>query len=175
MNILAFSTSNSKNSINRKLIDFAIGQLQSSSAKTVDINDYEMPIYGEDLEKRHGVPDAAKKFSREIEQADALLISLAEHNGSYTAAYKNLLDWLSRLDRNIFKNNKVVLLATSPGPGGASTVLRFASESMKFFEGDVVATFSLPNFYENYSEEEKKVVNEDSARALKEALKTIDR
>jgi len=59
----------------------------------------------------------------EVLKADALLISYAEHNGNYSAAYKNLYDWASRIDAKVFQGKPTVVLATSPGPGGRRSTL----------------------------------------------------
>ena len=72
-----------------------------------------MLIFSEDTEKENGQAEGAKAFLAEIAQADALIISFAEHNGSYTAAYKNLFDWSSRIERKFIKIN---LLFTSLHP-----------------------------------------------------------
>lgn len=175
MKILAFAASNSKKSINKSLVQSALNQLNNSTATTIDINDFEMPIYGEDLEQAHGVPDAAKRFMDSIAEVDALIISLAEHNGSYTVAFKNILDWCSRLDRNIFQNKEILLLATSPGPGGASNVLKFAVNSMPFFGGEVIGEFSLPSFYDNFNVEKMTITDAALDDKFKTTLSMIDR
>ena len=51
---------------------------------------------------------------------DLLIISFAEHNSTYTTAFKNIFDWISRIkDRKHFGEKPVFVLATAPGPGGA--------------------------------------------------------
>ena len=55
-----------------------------------------MPIYSSDREQK-GIPQLALDFASKIDGADFLLISLAEHNGTYSTAFKNLFDWLSRI------------------------------------------------------------------------------
>ena len=118
MKVLAFAASSSSNSINKKLVTYAASLLSNAEVEILDINDYEMPLYSEDKEKELGQPEAAKRFFNKIGAADALLISFAEHNGSYTAAYKNLYDWTSRIDPKVYQGKPMVMLATSPGPGG---------------------------------------------------------
>jgi NAD(P)H-dependent FMN reductase len=59
----------------------------------LDLNDYEMPIYSIDRETEDGIPEEAQRFYDELGAVDAILISFAEHNGAYTAAYKNIFDW----------------------------------------------------------------------------------
>ncbi|MEE4329860.1 MAG: NAD(P)H-dependent oxidoreductase, partial [Wenzhouxiangella sp.] len=119
MKIIAFAATSSRNSINKQLVTYAAGLLDTAEVEILDINDYEMPLFSEDREKELGQPDAAKRFFAKIGSADALLIAFAEHNGSYTAAYKNLYDWTSRIDPRVYQGKPMVILATSPGPGGA--------------------------------------------------------
>ena len=103
MKILAFAATSSKHSINKQLIGYATQILEDTAGadvtvETIDLNDYEMPIYSIDRQNEDGIPQAAHDFFDKIGQADAVLISFAEHNGFYTAAYKNLFDWTSRID-----------------------------------------------------------------------------
>ncbi|CAE7741382.1 unnamed protein product [Symbiodinium necroappetens] len=116
----------------------------------LDINDYEMPLYSSDREAAHGIPDEAHRFYQDIGAADALLISFAEHNGSYTAAYKNLYDWTSRIDVKVYQNKPTVMLSTSPGPGGAANVLAAAATSAPFFGADLKASMSVPSFFDSF-------------------------
>ena len=127
----------------------------------LDINDYELPLFSEDREADLGQPQLAKDFLRKIGESDAVIISFAEHNGSYTVAYKNIFDWASRINPKVFQNKPMLLLATSPGPGGASSVLATATTSAPFFDGEVIASFSLPNFYENFDSDQGQISNDD--------------
>ena len=91
--ILAFGASNSRNSINKQLVTYAAGQLTDVEVLLLDLNDFEMPIYSIDREKESGIPELAQQFKQHILDADGILISFAEHNGAYTAAFKNVMDW----------------------------------------------------------------------------------
>ena len=173
MKILAFAASNSRKSINKQLIAYSGNQLNDDDVELLDINDYEMPIYSADLEAEHGIPDAAKRFLDKIATADALLISYAEHNGSYTVAYKNLFDWASRVQREVYQGKSIVMLATSPGGSGAASVLRSAVESAVFFDGHVVGSFSLPKFYENFDSEKGELVDEALQQQLVSTLEAL--
>ncbi|MFT4519714.1 MAG: chromate reductase [Halioglobus sp.] len=99
---MAIAASNSKRSINKQLVTYASGLIAGADVEILDINDYEMPSYSADREEESGIPGDARKFRQLIGEADALLISFAEHNGSYTAACKNLYDWISRIDMKVF-------------------------------------------------------------------------
>ncbi|WP_108651396.1 NADPH-dependent FMN reductase [Dongshaea marina] len=170
MKILAFAASNSRNSINRQLIQYAVSLLQNAEVEIIDIHDYEMPIFSVDREQELGQPPEAQQFFKKIGEADALLISFAEHNGSYTAAYKNLYDWSSRIDPKVFQGKPMVLLSTSPGPGGAQNVLGMATHSAPYFGGTVKASLSIPSFYQNFNEEAGVLINPELHTQLETAL-----
>ena len=174
MNILAFAASNSRKSINKSLVTYASSLLEQHTVEILDINDYEMPIYSSDLEEVHGIPDAASRFVNKIAQADALLISFAEHNGNYTVAFKNLFDWASRKNMEVYQSKPIVMLSTSPGAGGASSVLGLARESAHFFNGKVKASLSLPSFYDNFDLEKEELTNTELLTQLKTVLASFD-
>ncbi|NKB23762.1 MAG: NADPH-dependent FMN reductase [Kiritimatiellae bacterium] len=173
MKVLAFAGSSSKNSINKQLVTYATKLLEEAHVEILDLNDYEIPLFSEDKEKELGQPALAKEFLSKIGESDALIISFAEHNGSYSAAYKNLFDWCSRINTKVFQNKSLVLLATSPGPGGGSNVLAAANKSASFFHGNVKATLSIPSFYENFDMENKSLKNEEIQTQLTMALKEL--
>ena len=159
MNVLAFGASNSKTSINKQLATYAASLVDDAAVTTLDLNDFELPLYSTDVEAEIGHPQAAKDFLAQIQAADLVVIAFAEHNGSYTAAYKNLFDWMSRIQQKVFGGKRVVLLATSPGPGGAQTVLAAATGSMPFFGAEVVGSLSVPSFYDNFDVENGTLSN----------------
>jgi NAD(P)H-dependent FMN reductase len=97
MKILAFAGSTSSTSINKQLVEFTRNLFTEHEYEVADLNDYEVPIYSSDREKASGVPERIHAFAAKIDAADLLIISLAEHNGAYSAAFKNHFDWLSRI------------------------------------------------------------------------------
>ena len=107
MKIVAFAASSSKKSINKKLAAYASSLLESSHIDLLDLNDYELPLFSEDKESELGKPALAQAFLEKIAGCDALVISFAEHNGSYSAAYKNLFDWCSRINPKVFQNKSM--------------------------------------------------------------------
>ena len=169
MKVLALAASNSSTSINKLLATYAAGLVPNADVEVLDLNDFEMPIFSEDKEKELGQPDLAKRFFQKIGEADAIIISYAEHNGSYTAAFKNVFDWTSRIDMKVYQGKPVIMLATSPGPGGAATVLAAATGSAPYFAAEVKGSLSIPSFYDNFDMEKGELKNE----ALAEKLKAI--
>ncbi len=166
MKVLAFGASSSKTSINKSFATYAAQLIPNAKVEVLDLNEFELPLFSTDKEAELGQPELAKQFFDKIGQADALVISFAEHNGSYTAAYKNLFDWTSRIDMKVYQNKPVLLLATSPGPGGASNVLAAAKGSAPFFAADVKAEFSLPSFYDNFDQQTSTFKNQELAQKL---------
>ena len=173
MKVIAFAASSSSNSINKKLASYTLGLLNNIEAEVLDINDYEMPVFSEDREKELGQPQQAQDFVNKIAESDALIISFAEHNGSYSAAYKNLFDWCSRINPKVYQGKQVILLSTSPGPGGASSVLAAATMSAPYFSGDVKASISVPKFYDNFDVEKGEVTNPDIQQQLLSAVNEL--
>ena len=148
--IIAFGASSSKQSINKQLATYTANQFQNASVEILDLNDYEMPVFSVDKEKENGIHPLAQEFYDKLGSADLIIISFAEHNGNYSAAFKNIFDWTSRVNMNVFQDKPMFLLATSPGARGGSSVLEIASKRFPFQGGIVKGSFSLPSFYENF-------------------------
>lgn len=159
--------------MNKQLANYAAKQIAGAQVELLDINDYEMPLYSEDREKEVGQPDLAKAFYQKLGEADAIVISFAEHNGSYTAAYKNLFDWTSRINMQVFQNKPVIMLATSPGPSGAGTVLAAAQGSAPYFAADVKGAISVPSFYDNFDVESGQLTNKELADNILSAISQL--
>jgi NAD(P)H-dependent FMN reductase len=173
MKVLAFAASNSRNSINKALVTHAaelLKETRQAQIEILDLNDFEMPIYSIDREQQGGIPEPAQAFFNKIGEADVVLISYAEHNGNVTAAYKNLFDWSSRIDQKVYQNKAALLMAASPGPGGAQSVLASASGSAPYFAMDVRATLSVPSFYDNFDSDAGVLTNDELAQQLAAAL-----
>ncbi len=170
--IIAFGGSNSKASINKQLAAYTAGRVTNAQVQVLDLNDFELPLYGIDLENEHGIPDTAKKFLKLIKSADGIVLSLAEHNGAYASVFKNIFDWMSRIDNKFWSNTPMILMATSPGGRGGATVLGIAKGSFPHLGGNIIADFSLPSFYDNFSE--KGVKDEQLSKNLNEAISMFE-
>ena len=149
MKIFAFAGSNSSTSINRELVKFTLKQFPSDDINLIDLNDYVMPIFSVDLEK-NGFPEEAHLFLKNIEEADVIICSLAENNRSYSAAFKNIFDWASRINVKVFQNKPMFLMTTSPGGYGGGNVMKQASTFFPDFGAQIIETFSSPKYYENF-------------------------
>ncbi len=166
--ILAFAGSNSRTSINKQLAIYAASHTQDITYDVADLNEYPLPIFSLE-EEQHGFPEVAVAFDDLLRNYDGFVVSLAEHNGSYAAVFKNIFDWVSRIDRKVFKDKPVLLLATSPGGRGGATVLEAAAGTFPHLGAEVITTFSLPNFYDNFKE--GALINVTLKEALHKAIK----
>jgi len=173
MRVLAIGATNSKASINQQLAAYTASLVEGAQVEVLDLNDFEMPIYSEDREKESGVHQHAQRFFSKIGEADAVVISFAEYNGSYTAAFKNVFDWTSRIDMKVYQGKPVVMLSTSPGPSGASSVLSSAVNSAPYFDADVKGSMSVPSFYDNFNVETGEIINSEMAENLKSIMSQI--
>ncbi|KJD32717.1 NADPH-dependent FMN reductase [Tamlana sedimentorum] len=172
-NIIAFAGSNSKTSINKQLAIYASSLVEGVEVNVLDLNDYNLPLFGTDLESEAGIPDDAHKLLNILKNTDGIVLSLAEHNGAYSVAFKNAFDWLSRIEGKLFFNKPMLLMATSPGGRGGQTVLDIAKGRFPFHDGNIIETFSLPFFSENFKD--GKIVNEDLDTQLKNSVKQFQK
>jgi len=171
-NIIAFGGSNSKTSINKRLATYAASQVSNVETTILDLNNFELPVYGIDLENKEGIPDNAQKFLDHVKTSDGIILSLAEHNGAYTSVFKNLFDWVSRIDGKFWSEKPMLLMATSPGGRGGASVLEVAKGRFQYMGGNIIADFSLPSFNTNFSE--KGINDQDLANSFKEALSKFE-
>lgn len=173
MKILAFAATSSAKSINHQLVRYVASLLENVETQILNLNDFELPLFSEDTEAELGQPALAKAFLDKIGNSDAVIISFAEHNGSYTVAYKNIFDWASRINPQVFQNKPMILLAASPGSGGAANVLATAIASAPFFAGVVKASLSVPGFYENFDIEQGRITNTEINTQLVTAINSL--
>lgn len=177
MKVLAFAATTSRQSVNRQLIGYAIQLLEDGPSdvevELIDLNDYEMPIYSIDRQAEHGIPAEAHDFFARIGAADALLISYAEHNGFYTAAYKNIFDWASRIDMRVFQDKPTVMLATSPGRNGGGNVLRTAVASAPFFGNEVLASLAVPSFNHTFDSATGRLIDPELDEQFRSTIATL--
>ena len=150
--ILAFAGSNSSKSINKQLAAYASSIINDASIELLDLNDYEVPIYSTDREAQDGHPEKAIAFVDKIRQADGIVVSLAEYNGAYTSAFKNIFDWMSRVEQKTFLGKPMLLMAASPGGRGGQSVLDMAYDRFPRHDANIVGKFSLPFFGDNFKD-----------------------
>lgn len=120
--ILAFAGSLRKDSYNKKLVQIAVGGARAVGAAVtyIDLRDFPLPIFDEDLEKSSGMPENGAKLKKLFIEHDGLLIAAPEYNSSITAVLKNTIDWVSRSAPGEaplvgFAGKVATLMSASPG------------------------------------------------------------
>lgn len=151
--IIALGASNSKESINKSFAHHVAGKLTNVEVELLDLNDFDMPMFGVDLEDAEGIPSAAVELKEKIKSCHGIVLSLAEHNGSFTAGFKSAVDWVSRLDGKIWEEKPMLLLSSSPGNRGGKSVMKTAKEIYPYQGAEIIADFSLPTFDDNFGDD----------------------
>ena len=167
--ILAFAGSNSSKSVNYRLVRYTASLVEGHRVELLNLANYPFPMYSEDYEKEKGFSNSLMELRDDIKNSKGLIISVNEHNGSPSAYFKNLIDWLSRLERKFLEGKKVMLMSASPGGRGAIGALEVVEKLLPRFGAEVVSTFSLASFHQNF--DSKVGLNDpDLATKHKESL-----
>lgn len=119
-----------RNSSNAALLR-AVGRCYESAHPGADIDHCaigDLPLFSEDLEASIPPPSVAR-IRRQVEAADAVVISTPEYNGSISGVLKNALDWLSRPHAaGVLIRKPVATTSASPSSYGAA----WAQENLRF-------------------------------------------
>ena len=120
--ILAFAGSTHTDSLNKKLVKIAAAGAKETGVDVtiIDLRDFQMPLYDEDLEKKEGLPSSTRKLKELMQSNHGFLISSPEYNSSISGVLKNTIDWTSRQGddtspMSCFKDKVAGLMSASPG------------------------------------------------------------
>ena len=124
--ILAFAGSIRAASFNKKLLALAADAARDAGAEVsvVELRDFALPLFDQDMEDATGLPDGAKKFKSLLRASDGFLIASPEYNSSVTGVLKNAIDWASRSESDgepplaAFRGKVAALCSASPGALG---------------------------------------------------------
>lgn len=152
--IITIGGSNSKNSINKILAEYTGELIKNIELIKLDLNDFELPMFSVDVENEQGFSKGLITLNELFESVDGFVVSLAEHNGSYSVAFKNTYDWLSRINGKVWRDKPMLLLATSPGARGGQTVLDIALGRFPFMGAKIIGNMSVPSFFDNFKDGE---------------------
>lgn len=121
--ILGFGGSIRRDSFNQQLAAIAAEGAREAGAEVtvIELRDYPLPVFDQDLEAAHGLPAEAKKLKELFLKANGLIIASPEYNSSVTAALKNAIDWVSRAESDdepaiaALAGKTAIILSASPG------------------------------------------------------------
>lgn len=130
--ILAFSGSARKDSYNQRLVKIAAAGAEKAGADVTLINlaDFPMPLFNQDLESASGMPAEAKTFKSLLIAHDGFLIASPEYNSAFSPLLKNAMDWASRREGDeppllAYKGKVAAIMSASPGALGGLRGLVF--------------------------------------------------
>ncbi len=170
--ILAFAGSNSPTSINHQLLLNVTARIPESSVEMLELRELGIPFYSIVREKEE-IPQDVKFLYEKIVESAALIIAVNEYNSNVSGFFKNVLDWLSRIERKFLQDKKILLISTSPGKRGGAAALNYCREQFPRFGGQIVENFSLPQFYENFDSEKGEISNEIFEMGVNEVVTTF--
>ncbi|MEM6651755.1 MAG: NAD(P)H-dependent oxidoreductase [Pseudomonadota bacterium] len=179
MNLLAFAATNSVHSINKTLVKWAshrfVTELNPDAEVTLlDLNDFDMPVYAIDRQMDTGIHPHAQKFFQHIGAADAIIVSFAEHNGLMTAAWKNLFDWMSRIDAQVWQGKSIAMFAATPGPRAGAGVLGTLAQLTPFFGGTIVGKHGVGEWNKAWDETAGDLTRDADKEAIMSALRALN-
>ena len=167
-----FSASIRKNSFNKKLINITAKEAedQENEVTLIDLADYPMPIYNGDSEESDGTPENAQNLCKLIGDHDYVIISSPEYNGFPSPLLKNTIDWVSRVDREVYKNKKFVIISASPGGLGGVRGLMYLRILLNNLNAIVIPQQLSIGNSSNAFNAEGNLVNKNDEMALKSLI-----
>ncbi|GAB2686151.1 NAD(P)H-dependent oxidoreductase [Aliiglaciecola sp. 3_MG-2023] len=178
--IVAFSGSGRRDSVNKKVVAVAAKGAEEEGAQVtiVNLEDFNLPFFTEDLEAERGMDPNAQKFKALLINSDGFLISSPEYNSSYSALFKNAIDWASRkiegeTPLQAYRGKVAGIMAASPGGLGGMRVLvtlRMLMENLgtMVLPGQIAISDAFSKFDDNGN-----ITDEATEKALKNIGKTL--
>lgn len=138
---LTLSGSIRKGSFNQMLQAHIGRKLEAAGVAVTAINlaDYEMPLFNEDLEPDH-VPEAAAKLAELFRSHDIVFWASPEYNGGLTPLTINTIAWLSRQRPSPFRHAVFGIGGVSTGKYGTIFGLSHLRDSLSKIGALVVPT-----------------------------------
>lgn len=138
MNIVAMAGSNSKNSVNKKVL---LSMKERYKDKfDLDILDIGvLPFYNYDNDEETP-PKEIIEMRKKIREADGIIFATPEYNHSIPAVLKNAIDWFSRVEPVLQGKPSMIVGAT---PGGMGTA-RAQDHLRDILRSKFVGTLDLP-------------------------------
>jgi NAD(P)H-dependent FMN reductase len=104
-------------SINEVLRRHMSGKLREAGVEVTDLDlaDFDMPIFNEDIENAGNTPQAAQRLAELFRSHDIVFIASPEYNGGATPLIVNMVSWVSRQKPNPFKHAVFGIAGVSNG------------------------------------------------------------
>jgi NAD(P)H-dependent FMN reductase len=130
-----------KDSINEVLRRHMSMKLREAGVRVTDLDlaDYEMPVFNQDLEAEH-TPPAAKLLADAFRSHDIVLIISPEYNGGVTPLIANTVSWVSRQKPSPWRHAIFGIGGVSDGKYGTIFSLSHLRDSLSKVGALVVPT-----------------------------------
>ena len=126
-NILLFSGSQRRDSLNTRLLNYVSSSLRTTfSIEFLGPDQVNLPLFNQDLEGNPSVISSVFEVHEKFNASDGIIVASPEYNGQVTPFLKNTVDWVSRLAYidhaldNPFLDRPVLLCSASTGAGGGA-------------------------------------------------------
>ena len=96
-----------------------------------------IPLYNQDVKDDEGIPQPVERLADLVRAADGIIIVTPEYNYSIPGVLKNGLDWVSRVEKQPFRNKPVVLQSASASLLGGIRAQNHLRQVMVYLEAHV--------------------------------------
>lgn len=170
--MLVFVGSNSSKSINEQLTKAVLKELNIAHV-FVDLKTLGIPLFSEDLEKEIQSPNGILYLKERIDSFEHIFIAANEHNQNLSAFFKNVLDWLSRIELKFLQNKKIFILSTSDGQRGGLSANENLQKLVHRFGCEIYESYAFASFSVNFDKETRQIKNKDFLREIEYKLNTV--
>jgi chromate reductase len=158
LNIVTICGSLRRGSYNAALIKLLPSLAPASFKFTAAPSFAEFPHYNSDIQNETGFPAEVTAFADAIRNADGIIIVSPEYNWTIPGAFKNALDWVSRMKEQPFKGKPVALQSASIALLGGSRMQYHLRQCLVSIDAlvigrpEVIVTFANQKFDEKTGE-----------------------
>ena len=120
----------SYNEILRRYVSDKLRDVEGFEVIDLDLKDFPMPIFSEDIEVDGQTPEAAGRLAEMFGKADIVLIISPEYNSGTTPLITNMVAWLSRQKHGQWRHAVFGLGAVSSGKYGGVVGIAHLRDSL---------------------------------------------
>lgn len=167
MNVITICGSLRKGSYNRMVMN-TLPSVAPAGMKLKELGGIDkFPLYNTDLHADGKFPEIVTSFADQIRAADAVIVNSPEYNYTIPGAFKNAIDWVSRLKDQPFKDKPVALQSASGGPLGGARMQYHMRQMFVFLNAFV---FNTPEIFVGTAQNKFNDKGELTDAATKEFL-----
>ena len=140
--VLGIPGSLREHSFNRALIRAAV-EYAPTGVEVEMFLLHDIPLYNADVEAQ-GDPEAVQALKQAIRDADGLLFSTPQYNGSVSGVLKNAIDWASRpAFQSVLHGKPAAIIGATPGRSATERAREDLARLLAATRSEVMATPTL--------------------------------